>query len=69
MKKAKLFEVISIVALLAMVGLAYYFNQVLPDQVISHWNAEGKADEYSSKAFFVYFMPLLAIGVYFLMKY
>ncbi|PLX25786.1 hypothetical protein C0580_01460 [Candidatus Parcubacteria bacterium] len=69
MKKAKLFEVISILALVAMVVLAYYFNGVLPDQVISHWNAQGQADDYSSKTFFVYFMPLLSIGVYLLMKY
>jgi len=39
----------------------------LPDQIPSHWNAQGEIDAYSSRNFAVLFFPSLIIGVYLLM--
>mgnify|MGYP002638864795 CR=1 FL=1 len=69
MKKTKLLESISLLVIIAMIVLAYYFSQALPERVISHWNAQGQADDYSTKNFFVFFVPLMTIGIYLLMKY
>jgi len=69
MNKAKTLDILSLVAIAAMIILSFYFYKVLPDQVISHWNANGQPDDYSSKTFLVIFMPLLAIGMYLLFKF
>jgi len=39
----------------------------LPEQVPSHWNAEGIIDAYSSKNFAVLFFPGLILAIYLLM--
>lgn len=35
----------------------------LPDQMVTHWNFEGVADGWSSKAFTVYVLPLIFVAV------
>ena len=35
----------------------------LPDMVITHWGADGVADGTSSKAFAVFFLPLILLGL------
>ena len=60
-----LVPIILIIAAFAF-GLAQYSS--LPDQIPSHWNARGEIDQYSSKTFGVLFMPLLALGLYFLLS-
>ncbi len=69
MNKAKILDRLSIALLVIMLGLAIYFYQVLPDTVITHWNAKGEPDDVSSKNFFVIFMPLLTLGIYLLFRY
>lgn len=44
-----------------IVGLILY-NQ-LPDQLPTHWGANGEIDDYSSKNFTVYMLPLIFIGL------
>lgn len=40
---------------------AWYFQSVLPDQVITHWNFAGQPDGWSSKEFTTWFFPGLMI--------
>lgn len=39
----------------------------LPEQVATHWNIAGDVDGWSSRAFVVWFFPLITLGVYLLM--
>lgn len=57
--------IIIIVALI--IGIQLYPN--LPETVPSHWNARGQVDGFSSRGFAVFFMPILALGVYILMTF
>lgn len=57
---------LSIVILLPMLfGLAVW-NQ-LPDSMVSHWGADGVADGSASKGFMVFGMPLILLGIQWLM--
>ena len=38
----------------------------LPEQIATHWNAQGAADGYSSKAGAVFTLPLVILGVHWL---
>lgn len=38
----------------------------MPDMVPTHWNIQGEIDDYSSKEFGTFFLPLLNIGLYIL---
>ena len=46
-------------------GLAVW--KQLPDSMVSHWGADGVADGSASKAFVVFGMPLLLLGIQWLM--
>ena len=41
--------------------IAIYFYPILPPQLATHWGINGQADGYSSKAFGLFFMPVLSI--------
>ena len=69
MKKSKVIDLIIKLLMLATVGLAYYFYQVLPDEVITHWNGAGQPDDWGSKMFHILFTPLLMIAVWILFMY
>lgn len=52
---------ISLVLILLMVALSAYFYPQLPDEIATHWNAEGLADNYSSKAVGLSIIPLISL--------
>ena len=52
----------SVIILLPMVFGLLAWN-VLPDEIPVHWNANGEVDNYESKAFAVFFLPLFLFGV------
>ena len=62
-------EIIPIVLIIIafIVGLQLYPQ--LPEQMPSHWNAQGEIDAWSGKGFAVWFPPLLALAVYLLMTF
>lgn len=64
----KLLETLSILLVLSTIVLAYYFYQILPDQIITHWNAQGVADDWGSKTTHVILIPAITIGMYLLFK-
>lgn len=63
MKKINLI-LLAIIILSFAVGI-YAYPQ-MPDQVASHWNAQGEVDGYMSKFWGVFLMPIISIGLFFL---
>jgi len=62
-------EIIPIILIIVafIVGLQLYSQ--LPNQVPSHWNAQGEVDAWSGKGFAVLFAPILALAIYLLMTF
>jgi len=60
-KNWKLLVITSVVILLPILAGLMLWNQ-LPQQMPSHWNAEGQVDGWSSKAFSVFGMPLILLA-------
>lgn len=56
---------LALIVFIFLVSALFYSS--LPDQVPSHWNIQGEVDDWSSKGFFVWFYPLLTLGIYLLM--
>jgi len=69
MKKIKFYDIVSIIIILAVAISAYYFNGLLPDTVVTHWNVEGVADGWGDKNILVVFIPFLTIGLYILFRF
>lgn len=51
--------ILPLLILLTSIFLSVYFYPILPDQMASHWNAQGVADGYSSKLTNVLMFPIL----------
>jgi len=69
MKKIRLYDIISILIILFVAISAYYYNGLLPDTVITHWDMEGKANGWSDKSMLTVFVPFLIIGIYILFRF
>ena len=61
-KNLKILIITSIIILLPMVAGLILWNQ-LPEQIPTHWNANGEVDGWSSKAFAVFGLPLLMLVI------
>jgi len=57
------FEIISVIAVLFSVGFALLFYKDLPDTIVVHFNALGKADGFGNKSI-LFVLPIIAIVVY-----
>jgi uncharacterized membrane protein len=62
-KEKKMLIITSIVTLLPIVAGLILWDK-LPAQIATHFNAEGKADGYSGKAFAVWGLPLILFGTH-----
>ncbi|MBE6958060.1 MAG: DUF1648 domain-containing protein [Ruminococcaceae bacterium] len=60
-KNLKVLIITSVVILLPILAGLLLWNQ-LPEQIPSHWNANGEVDGWSSKAFSVFGMPLIMLA-------
>ena len=60
-KHWKLLIITSIVLLLPIVAGLILWNQ-LPDQMPTHWNATGEVDQWNSKPFTVFVLPLIMLA-------
>lgn len=59
MKKNKIF--ISMLAILVVTWIvAFIYEAKLPEQIPTHWNIHGEADNYTSKPWGVYMVPLMS---------
>jgi len=61
MKKLLIF---SILAILIAFAISIYFFPSLPDQIATHWNAQGEADGYTSKFMGLFLMPIIMVGIF-----
>ncbi len=64
----KLADGLSILFILGAFGFAAWMYPALPEQIPTHWNAAGEVDDYTAKPWGVYILPLIALGVFVLMK-
>ncbi len=55
---------IGIIVLAFFIGI--YFYPQMPEQMASHWNAEGQVDGYLPKFWALFLMPILSFGLYLL---
>lgn len=63
-----IYKEITILALLALPFLFFTMNySQLPDNIPTHYNYAGEADDFSSKSNFIYFLAAIGIGIYLLM--
>ncbi len=46
--------------------LAGVFYQYLPDKIISHWNFKGEANEYMTKLWGLFLIPIISIAIFIL---
>lgn len=60
MRKAELFVLIAVVFSF-IIGI--YFYPQMPEQMASHWNAQGKVDGYMSRFWGVFLMPFVFVGL------
>ena len=61
-KNLKTLIITSIILLLPILAGLYLWN-TLPEQVPSHWNANGEVDGWSSKTFFVFGLPGIMLAM------
>lgn len=64
MKKIHIFTLI-IIIISFLAGI--YLYDFMPDKMASHWNAKGQVDEYTSRFWGLFLMPIVCIGVFFLL--
>ncbi len=69
MSKTKIIDIILWILIIITLISAVYFYNVLPEQVITHWNFAGEADGYSNKSVSVVMIPLIMILMYFLFQW
>jgi uncharacterized membrane protein len=52
---------IAIILIIISILLSIYFYPQLPDEIPTHWNAEGEIDDYSNKITGLFLMPFISI--------
>lgn len=55
--------------LAAIIGVAIFLAPCIPDQIPSHWNAQGQVDGYSSKPIVVFLLLGVLAAIYLLMLF
>jgi len=61
MKSKKLKIFFPIIVILISFCLAAYFYRILPPNIVTHWGIDGQPNGYSTKAFGLFFMPIISI--------
>jgi uncharacterized membrane protein len=61
MKINKISIVLPFLLILLSFVIAIYFYPIMPPQMASHWGINNQVDGYSSKAFGLFFMPILSV--------
>ena len=60
MKKSEII-ILGIILLSFIIGI--YFYPSVPEKMVSHWNAQGKVDDYVSKLLGLFLMPFISVGL------
>ncbi len=59
-------NIIILLIILVSFALAFWFYPQMPDEMASHWNAQGQVDGYMSKCWGLFLMPLMSLGLFLL---
>lgn len=62
-------SVLPIAIILTSLALALIFYPQFPPFIATHWGINGQVDAYSSKAFSLFFMPILSFFLFLLFKF
>ena len=66
MKTKKISIIFPIILIVLSFVVTLYFYPQMPSQIATHWGPGGEVDGYSSKAFGLFFMPVLSVFLFFL---
>jgi len=58
--------VIGMIVLSFIMGI--YLYNIVPEEMASHWNARGDVDDYMSKFWGLFLMPIVSAGMFILLK-
>lgn len=56
-------EIVALAMILISFAIGTYLYPQMPDQLASHWNAQGQVDGYTSKAIGLFLMPAASLGM------
>ena len=59
-------EIIILLIILVSIAVSLYAYPIVPEQMASHWNADGQVNGYMPKLTGLAIMPVIAIGMFFL---
>lgn len=66
MKTKKISIIFPVVLIILSFIVALYFYPIMPSQIATHWGVDNQPNGYSSKAFGLFFMPVLSMFLFFL---
>lgn len=52
---------VSIIVILLAFATAWYFYPLMPDQIASHWDAQGEVNGYMNKLWGLFLMPIMMV--------
>jgi uncharacterized membrane protein len=58
MRKA---EMLALLVIIVSFAISAYFYPILPDEIATHWNAQGQPNGYSSKLFGLFLVPVMSL--------
>ncbi|MGE5472811.1 MAG: SdpI family protein [Ignavibacteriales bacterium] len=61
--KLRKMEVLAIFLVIISFGAAFYFYNIMPDRLASHWNIQGQVNGYMSKFWGLFLMPFISLGL------
>ncbi len=59
-------ETVALGIIIISLIIGIYFYPQMPEQIASHWNAQGQADGYMAKFWALFLMPLISFGLFLL---
>ncbi len=66
MKINKIAVIFPVILIIVSFLIGIYFYPQFPDQIATHWGTGNQANGYSSKAFGLFFMPILSVFMFIL---
>jgi uncharacterized membrane protein len=62
-------QILSIIIVLLAFATAIYFEPLMPAKMASHWNGQGMADGYTSKAMALFFFPFFMVVLNLILRF
>lgn len=62
-------EIVHVLILIGLVALSVWGLAVAPDRIAIHWNIDGEVDGWGSKWPALLIIPVVAVGIYFLLRF